>query len=208
MTPEQLAEQYCDKPREWFIDPQHMLVKGFHETRSFKGVHVIEYSAYKYENEKRNEAIALCGQMEKERDEARASLLGSGIHAWEHALSAERQRSARLVEALERARELISGMAMTSHPINVREPDGSITQERPLSNAGYANQKILLALSEHAKDSPVSAPKFDIFKAIEGRKSHLGLHGDSQFVKGARWQFNQIYPQGQSDTQAESKGEK
>lgn len=42
------------------------------------------------------------------------------------------------VEALEKSKTWIGGMEMTMFPIHVREPDGSITMERPKSCAGHA----------------------------------------------------------------------
>ncbi len=34
------------KPHEWFIHPQYKHISGLHETRTWPGIHVIEYSAY------------------------------------------------------------------------------------------------------------------------------------------------------------------
>lgn len=36
--------------------------------------------------------------------------------------------------------------------------------------------------------------EFDRDFAYEGAKHHQGIHGDSQFVKGARWQHDQLSP--------------
>lgn len=36
------------------------------------------------------------------------------------------------------------------------------------------------------------APEFDHELAWVGRRSHIGLHGDVQFIKGARWQHAQL----------------
>lgn len=47
-------------------------------------------------------------------------------------------KCAKALEAIEKAEAYISGMAMTCYPINVRELDGSISQHRPKSGAGFA----------------------------------------------------------------------
>lgn len=57
-------------------------------------------------------------------------------------------RVKRLEAALKKTQALISGMPMTTFPINVREPDGSISSYRPTSPAGEAYQVIQQALGE------------------------------------------------------------
>lgn len=49
--------------------------------------------------------------------------------------------------ALEDIRIRISGCAMTSFPIIIRELDGSISMERPLSNEGHAYNKAKVVLA-------------------------------------------------------------
>jgi predicted RNase H-like nuclease (RuvC/YqgF family) len=51
------------------------------------------------------------------------------------------------VEALEFVKIRLDGMELTSFPINVRELDGTISTERPKSNAGHAYDKTKEALA-------------------------------------------------------------
>lgn len=61
------------------------------------------------------------------------------------ALKSELMREVR--EALKRTEARLSGMAMTTFPINVRELDGSISTVRPKSAAGEAYDDVRQALT-------------------------------------------------------------
>lgn len=49
---------------------------------------------------------------------------------------------------------------------------------------------------------PVSAPKFDDYTA-EVASAQVSFDSQLAFIEGARWQFNQIYPQGTGDAPVE-----
>ncbi len=91
-----------DKPREWWISTKYGedVILNIEPALPDGWNHVIDYSVYKYENEKRNEAIELCYKMEKERDEARAELAIWREYQPSRQLAAERIKSEKLVEAL------------------------------------------------------------------------------------------------------------
>lgn len=83
-------------------------------------------------------------QLREENAALRKNEMGAlaEITALEKERDALKEKLAVAVEALKDTEGLISGMAMTCLPINVREPDGSISQVRPNTKAGLAYDKI------------------------------------------------------------------
>jgi len=81
----------------------------------------------------------------------------SGFSAFEHFKAGWQARGEHCpdvqatIDALKFANAILSGMAHTMLPIHVRELDGSITTERPVSPAGQAYQRTQEALERWGK---------------------------------------------------------
>ncbi len=158
------------------------------------------------------------GQLVKERDEARAERdladkevisLRDEVDGFEDKLTAERAKARRLVKALSRCATVAHSYDNKPYGFErvteiVNEALSECTAD--LSQVSTSENLTIFTPTECThpnasfgrcpKCSPPqqSKPEFDEKAAKEAFLHHQGAHFGNPFVKGARWQFNQLYP--------------
>lgn len=113
--------------------------------------HVIEYSAWLFENQKRNEAVELCSKMEQELERAEA----------------ERDKYVRFIQSKKKLIETLKGKAQWSLTIQDKVFD-VVAMRKELDEWREQAEKLAEAISSYNREDPIelefALKQFEAFK--------------------------------------------